>query len=89
MIVKVWAAEVAPRGSGLATVTFALPVETKLLAGMVAVIWVALTHEDESAAPFHCTVAPFLKLEPERTKLRAEWPTGALEGAIAVRVGIS
>jgi hypothetical protein len=73
----------------LVTVTFALPAETKLLAGIVAVIWVALTHEDESVAPFHCTVAPFLKFDPERTRLRAEPPTGAMEGAIVVRVGIS
>jgi hypothetical protein len=88
LIVKVWAAEVPPPGLGLVTVTFALPAETKLLAGVVAVIWVALTHEDESVVPFHCTVAPFSKFEPESTKLRAAAPMGALEGAMPVRIGI-
>src|SRR6266513_4698625 len=89
VIVKVLAAEVPPVGLGLVTVTFALPVATKLLAGMVAVIWFALTQEDESVVPFHCTVAPFSKFEPKRTKLRVKPPAGALEGAIAVSVGIS
>lgn len=89
LIVKVWAAEVPPPGLGLVTATFTLPEDKKLLAGMVAVIWDVLTHEDESVVAFHSTVAPFLKFDPVRTKLSAEPPTGALEGAIAVKVGTS
>jgi hypothetical protein len=55
---------VPPPGLGLVTVTFALPAEAISLTEMVAVILVALTHEDESAVPFHCTVALFSKFEP-------------------------
>jgi len=89
LIVKVCAADVPPAEPGLATVTRALPVATRSLAGIVAVICVAFTHEDESEVPFHCAVAPFSKFEPNRTKLTAEPPTGALEGAMAVSAGVS
>jgi hypothetical protein len=63
-IAKVRALEVPPPGPGLVTVTFAFSAETKLFAGTVAVICVALIHEDESGFPFHSTVAPFSKFEP-------------------------
>src|SRR5258707_15363264 len=56
---------------------------------MVAVISVVLTQEDESAAPFHCTGAPFSKFEPNKTKLTANVPAVVLEGAIAVSAGIT
>jgi hypothetical protein len=88
-IAKVCAAEVPPPGLGLVTVTFALPTEAMSLAGMLAVISVALTHEDISVVPFHSTVAPFSKFEPFKTRLRATLPATALEGAIDARAGIS
>jgi hypothetical protein len=87
--VNVAAADVPPPGLGLATVTFAFPTEVTSVAGMVAVISVALTHEDDSAAPFHSTVALFSKFEPYSTKLTAEAPAVVLEGAIAASVGVS
>jgi hypothetical protein len=71
---------VPPTGLGFFTVTFAFPAEPRLLAGTLALIWVALIHVDESGLSFHCTVAPFSKFEPKRTKFSVEVPTGALEG---------
>src|SRR6266851_1976621 len=88
-IANVRAFDVPPPGLGLVTVTFPFPAETKLLAGTVAVICVVLIHEDESGLSFHCTVAPFSKFEPYRTKLSVEEPTAALEGAVLSRIGIS
>jgi hypothetical protein len=88
-MVNVCGAEVPPVGPGLITVTAALPTEAISVVGMVAIIWLALTHEDESGAPFQLTFAPFSKFEPYRAKLTPEDPTTALEGEMADNVGVS
>ena len=88
-IVKTFADDVPPPAVVLVTVTFAVPVKCRSMAGIVAVIWVALTLEDVSAAPFQRTIEPFLKFEPYKVKLTAELPAGTLEGAMAVSEGMS
>jgi hypothetical protein len=93
-MVNVWAAEmpaveVPAVEPGFVTVIVAVPTEASLSAGTVAIIWFALTQEEESDEPFQFTVAPFSKLEPESTGVRSEAPAGALEGAMELRTGMS
>jgi hypothetical protein len=57
---------------------------------MVAVIWVAFTHVDETAFPFHCTAAKLgSKFEPYKVMVTADAPAAAVEGAILVSAGTS
>jgi hypothetical protein len=74
---------------GFETAILLLPGEAILLAGMMAVIRVEFTHNDEMVTPFHSTVAALSKFEPFSVKPTAEAPTVALVGEMEVNEGTS
>jgi uncharacterized protein (UPF0248 family) len=81
-IVKDCALESPPPGLGLLTVTLAVPVEAISLAGIEAVSFVALLKVVGRSDPFHRTVEPETKLEPETVRVKAGPPAFAEVGLI-------
>ena len=67
---KVAELETAPLGFW--TVMLAVPIFAIRVAGTVAVNWVPFTKLVKSGEPFHCTVAPEVKIPPEARKLLPE-----------------
>ena len=73
-IVKDCALEFPPPGLGLSTVTLAVPTEAISLAGIEAVSFVALLKVVGRSDPFHWTVEPETKLDPETVSVKAGPP---------------
>ena len=63
------------------TVTWAVPVATRSLAGMLAVSRVALTKVVVRLLPFHCTTEAGTKLAPVTVSVKAGPPSWTLLGA--------
>jgi hypothetical protein len=80
VMVNVKAFEVPPPGAGLNTVTRAVPAAAILVAGIVAVSWVALTNVVVRLLPFHCTTEPRTKPEPNTVSVKPTPPAVALAG---------
>src|SRR5919108_337093 len=87
LIENVCAAETPPPGTGVTTVTLAVPAAAMSAAVMAAVSWVALTTVVVREAPFHCTVLPGTKPVPVAVSVKAPPPAVALVGDTDVSVG--
>ena len=81
-IVKLSAFESPPPGPGLLTVMLAVPAETISLAEIEAVSVVALLKVVGRSDPFHRTVEPEMKLEPDTVRVKAGPPAFAEVGLI-------
>jgi hypothetical protein len=64
-----------------------VPTLAIILAGTVAVSWVALTKVVESELPFHKTVSPKMKLLPFAVSVKPSPPMVALEGKRELTTG--
>lgn len=72
---------------GVATVIGTVPESKSKLAGTRAVKSVELTKSLAKGVPFHCTVAPELKFEPETNRVNAPLPEIAAGGESNVSTG--
>ena len=87
MIVKVWALEVPPPGTGLKTVTLAVPAVAMSAARIEAVTCVALTYVVVRPVPFQRTTELEMKLVPFTVRVKAAPPAVAELGLRPVVVG--
>ena len=87
LTVNTAADDVPPPGTGVLTVTFAVPAVAISPAGIAAVSCVALTKVVVRALPFHRTVEPFTKLLPFTVSVNAAPPTVAAFGLRLVIAG--
>ena len=78
MVVKTTAFDCPP--PGLTTVTLAVPMEARSVAGMAAVSCVPLTKVVGRSCPFHLTTAPETKPEPVTVSVSPAVPTAAVFG---------
>src|SRR5213592_4827141 len=72
VMTKLTGLEVPPPGSGLKTVTAALPAPSMSLAGMEAVSWLPLTNVVARSAPFHRTTDAETKPLPLTVRLKPD-----------------
>src|SRR5208282_4798653 len=84
---KAIAAEVPPPGLGFVTVTWAVPVEARSLAGTEAVTRVLLPKVVARAVPFQFTTLSVTKFVPFTVRVKVTPPTAALAGDTEVRLG--
>ena len=87
LILKLCALEVPPPGSGLKTVTEAVPAVAMSAAEMAAVNCDAETKVVVLAEPFQCTTDPDTKLPPLTVRVKATPPAVAEPGFRLVVVG--
>src|SRR5207249_4118769 len=86
-IVNVWALEVPPPGSGVKTVTEAVPTAARSAAGMAAVSCVPLTNVVVRAVPFQRTSEVATKFVPVTVSVKSVPPAAALLGVRVESVG--
>ena len=87
LMVKVAVFEVPPPGTGLKTVTSAVPAEAMSVGGMEAVNWVLLTKVVVRSLPFQRTTEPETKFEPSTVSVKPWSPARALPGVRLVMTG--
>lgn len=86
-IVNVWPADVPPPGSGLKTVTAAVPAVAILAAGTTAESDVDVPKVVTRSAPFQRTMEPATKFEPATTNGNDGPPAPADDGAMPLSTG--
>jgi hypothetical protein len=72
-----------------ATLTMAVPMPAIRLAGIAAVICVALTAVVGTVVPFHCTAAPEVNPVPFTVNVKAAVPAATVLGLSDVMVGMA